>query len=107
MQINNHLLVGEGIKIDLTKKNTTKFGENLPDTIVIHYTAGSSFQSSVNTLKNPFWPASAHVVVGKDGELAQLVSFDTQAWHAGKSVRGMAAADSINIPSEFKFWEIK
>ncbi|MDZ7695022.1 MAG: hypothetical protein U5K69_28545 [Balneolaceae bacterium] len=27
--------------------------ESLPDTIVIHYTAGSSAESSVNTLTNP------------------------------------------------------
>lgn len=53
--------------------------------IVVHYTAGSSFGSSVAWLKNPSSKASAHFVIGRAGELVQLVPLDRVAWHAGVS----------------------
>jgi N-acetylmuramoyl-L-alanine amidase len=52
---------------------------------VIHYTAGRSAASSVQWLSNPAARASAHVVVGRDGGITQLVPFDRIAWHAGRS----------------------
>jgi N-acetylmuramoyl-L-alanine amidase len=39
----------------------------------------------VQTLTNPEVKASAHLVVGRQGEIYQLVPFDTVAWHAGRS----------------------
>ncbi len=68
--------------------NSGHFGESLPDTIVIHYTAGSSAESSVDTLINPDVKASAHLVIGRDGSVTQLVPFNIIAWHAGKSAWG-------------------
>lgn len=53
--------------------------------IVVHYTAGSSFESSVRWLKKPEAKASAHFVIGRAGELVQLVPLDRVAWHAGVS----------------------
>ncbi|PWD99992.1 N-acetylmuramoyl-L-alanine amidase [Marinilabilia rubra] len=61
------------------------FTNELPDTIVVHYTAGSSLSSSVNWLTNPQAKASAHLVIGKSGEIVQLVPFNIKAWHAGRS----------------------
>lgn len=65
-----------------------KFAEGLPDTIIIHYTAGRSAESSIETLINPDVSASAHLVIGRDGKVTQLVPFDTIAWHAGRSAWG-------------------
>jgi N-acetylmuramoyl-L-alanine amidase len=53
--------------------------------LVMHYTASRDVSSAVNALTNPAIKASAHVVVGRDGSITQLVPFDTQAWHAGQS----------------------
>jgi N-acetylmuramoyl-L-alanine amidase len=53
--------------------------------VVMHYTAGGSFDSSVAWLCNPSAKASAHYVVGRAGELAQLVDDNVVAWHAGES----------------------
>ena len=55
------------------------------DTIIIHYTAGGDALNSVNWLCNPIAQASAHVVIGRDGRIYQLIPFDTVAWHAGRS----------------------
>lgn len=61
----------------------------LPNTtwqgIVIHYTAGASYEGSLNWLKNPKSQASAHFIVDRDGDFEQLVGVDNRAWHAGES----------------------
>ena len=56
-----------------------------PHLIVVHYTAGASLESSVNWLSDPRAKASAHLVIGKNGDIVQLVPFNKKAWHAGKS----------------------
>ena len=53
--------------------------------IVLHYTAGTSAESSALFLTRPDVSASAHLVIGRDGEVFQLVPFNIEAWHAGKS----------------------
>jgi len=57
----------------------------LPDTIVLHYTGSGSVSSAVNALCSKTKNVSAHLVVGEQGEVVQLVDFDKVAWHAGAS----------------------
>ena len=86
MEINdNHIIKGIGENYIDTPKNKDGFKPNLPDTIIIHYTAGSSGKSSAKYLARPDVKASAHIVIDRSGEIWQLVPFDTKAWHAGKS----------------------
>lgn len=61
------------------------FKPGLPDTIIVHYTAGSNLESAVQTLINPKGKASAHLVIGREGEIVQLAPFDVVTWHAGRS----------------------
>lgn len=56
-----------------------------PDTIVIHYTGGSTTEGAVSALCSEIHGASAHLVIGRKGEINQLVPFNTIAWHAGVS----------------------
>lgn len=58
-----------------------------PRFVVIHYTAGASAEGAVAWLTNPDAPGkpSAHLVIGRDGALWQLVPFDRVAHHAGRS----------------------
>ncbi len=83
-----HLLEGSDIEQIACPKNSEKFKENLPDTIVIHYTAGRSGLSSAKYLAKNNVQASAHIVIDRSGKIFQLVAFDTIAWHAGKSKYG-------------------
>ncbi len=85
MIITNHKLAKEFAVFDEIRKSSGNFSSGLPDTIVIHYTAGPGAESAINTLKDTDVKASAHVVVGSDGKLTQLVPFHKIAWHAGKS----------------------
>ena len=78
-------LTGDGVAFRASPNTRGTFGPALPDTIVIHYTAGASLESSVATLCDPRTSASAHLVIGRDGAIVQLVPFDTIASHAGRS----------------------
>ncbi len=85
-KIAKHILSGPDVEYIVTNgKDSGLFAEGLPDTIVIHYTAGASLESSVDTLRDPEVQASAHIVVGRDGRIKQLIPFNKIAWHAGVS----------------------
>ncbi|MCX7755981.1 MAG: N-acetylmuramoyl-L-alanine amidase [Anaerolineales bacterium] len=53
--------------------------------VVIHYTGGAGFAASVAWLASRKSGVSAHIVIGRNGEVAQLVPFNLRAWHAGES----------------------
>jgi N-acetylmuramoyl-L-alanine amidase len=86
MEIKNNLLVN----VDYVPSPNIgkKMPPNFPDTIIIHYTAGASGESSVRSLCNPSSKASAHLVIDRSGKITQLVPFNVVAWHAGKSAYG-------------------
>ena len=79
----NHRLVGGGVSHLECPKNRRGLG--VPDMIILHYTAGTNAESSAKFLVRPDVKASAHVVIGRDGQVIQLVPFNIEAWHAGKS----------------------
>lgn len=85
MEIKNHKLVGDKVSFDATSKVSGKYGSGAPDTIIVHYTAGNSTSTAVRVLKNPKIRASAHMVVGREGEVIQLADLDIITWHAGRS----------------------
>lgn len=81
----NGWLEGEAVRREACDKNSGPFDHNLPDTVVIHYTGAGSVDSAVRTLTDPSVQASAHLVIGQQGELVQMIPFSHIAWHAGKS----------------------
>ncbi len=85
MKIINHRLYSDD-DTALPFRPSPNIGAQLsPQFIIMHYTAGSGAEQSINWLCNPASAASAHVVIARDGSVSQLVPFDTVAWHAGKS----------------------
>ncbi len=86
MQIKNHRLrkdQNDSIRFEATiNKRTSILDQKF---LVIHYTAGASLNSTVAWFKNPSAQASAHIVIGRDGEVVQMVPFNQIAWHAGRS----------------------
>ena len=61
------------------------FGPRQPILIVIHATEQASVRESLDTLRgrNATGPVSAHYLIGRDGEIFQLVVDTGRAWHAG------------------------
>lgn len=99
MDILNHRLV-DCQAVHLTCSKNTRALEK-PDTIVLHYTAGRSPLSSAFYLCRPDVGASAHLVIGRVGEIIQLVPFNIEAWHAGRSFyRGRAEFNHFSIGVE-------
>lgn len=95
MKIKDHLLIlndGAAAKTTLTRK---KGGRIVPVGIVLHYTAGYTTAGDVDQLSRAQAAVSAHVVVGRDGEIVQIVPFNEAAWHAGpsfyKGIKGLNA----------------
>jgi N-acetylmuramoyl-L-alanine amidase len=85
MKIIRHKLCNEdGSPLPYHRSQSTG-GKLDPRYLVIHYTAGGNAESSVNWLTSKISNASAHVVIGRDGAITQLVPFDTIAFHAGVS----------------------
>ena len=82
MDILNHRLVDcEAVHLTCSK-NTRPL--TAPDTIVLHYTAGSNGLASAYYLTRPDVAASAHLVIDRNGDIIQLVPFNVESWHAGK-----------------------
>lgn len=56
-----------------------------PQMVVIHHTVEDTFDGALKVLQtqNSGGPVSSHYLIGKDGRLAQLVSDDHRAYHAG------------------------
>jgi hypothetical protein len=73
--------------------------------VVVHVTE-SSFDSTVAWFRNPRAGVSAHYVVGRDGEIAQMVPNDEIAWHAGNhwyNVHSIGVEDEglVEVPGTF------
>ena len=67
----NHRLMGGGVVHLVSAKNTRRLEG--PDMIVLHYTAGTSAESSALFLTRPDVSASAHVVIGREGDTTGAV----------------------------------
>jgi len=90
MRIDSHRLVGDRIIQALSPNQGGLFALGTADTLILHFTAGDGAKWAIDKLCDPT-PGdrvSAHLVVGREGEVTQLLPFDTIAWHAGASTWG-------------------
>lgn len=80
----NHRLFHGDTEVDFVQ--SPNGGDVLnPSYLIIHYTAGTNAAGAVHWFKDPKAKASAHLVLDRDGTLAQMMPFNKVAWHAGKS----------------------
>lgn len=83
--IMNHLLFEDGKQVPFFE-TPNKSGWIAPKYLVIHYTAtGGSAEDVGRYFQNPNANVSAHLTVGRNGDVIQSVPFTTKAWHAGRS----------------------
>ena len=68
-----------------TWQASENFDARKPQLIIIHHTNMSSLAEALLTLQtsNPLGRVSAHYLIGRSGEILQLVADDQRAWHAG------------------------
>lgn len=67
---------------------TVNFGSRKPNFVIIHHTAQDSIQQTINTFTLERTQVSAHYIVGRSGEVVQMLSDDLRAWHAGNAKWG-------------------
>lgn len=58
-------------------------GGQCPSLVVLHYTAMHNAQAALERLCDPAAEVSAHYLIGREGQLWQLVQEEQRAWHAG------------------------
>lgn len=69
--------------------------------IVLHATAGASYRSDIDWMCETGSNVSAHFIVGRHGELTQMVKLDQSAMHAGVSdYHGQTDLNSCSIGIE-------
>eukprot|EP01035_Chromulina_nebulosa_P036835 gene36835-49678_t len=101
MQIKNHLLFNEdGTQVTFVK-TPNHGGAYKPQYLVMHYTAVTTFQSTLNWFQNPNAQASAHLLIGRDGAITQFAAFNVVTWHAGKSQwKGLVGLNQFSVGIE-------
>lgn len=105
MKITNHLL--DDPKVDTSTQSPNKGGTINPTVIVLHYTAsgGEDGKGDAEYLSRASSRASAHVVVGRNGSIDQIIPFNKKAWHAGRSsYKGKSNVNGFSIGIEIDNW---
>lgn len=106
--IKNDRLYLDGKQVPF-KSTPHQGGRIMPTCIVLHDTADrpTKFEDTINWFMNREAKVSAHLVLGRDGQVTQMVSFDRRAWHAGKSsfmgradVNGFGIGIELDNPSK-------
>jgi len=102
MKIQNNKLVAEANDPLITYDNSPNQSGTLnPEYLIIHYTAGSSMNSSKEWFKQTVAKASAHLIIGIDGSIVQMVPFNKIAYHAGvSSWKGLKSMNNYSIGIE-------
>jgi len=86
MKIINHRLYHIDQKPYPFQASPNKGGALKARYLIMHYTVFNTVEQTIARLTDPEIQASAHLVIGRNGEITQLVPFNRVAWHAGKSV---------------------
>jgi N-acetylmuramoyl-L-alanine amidase len=61
------------------------FNERRPNFVILHHTSDDTVDQALRTLADPLRSVSAHYLIGRDGNIIQLVDERARAWHAGES----------------------
>ena len=101
MKIVDHCLILDDDSLCKFVESPNVGGVLSPKYLVMHYTAGQTTSSAVNWFKNPAAKASAHLLIGRDGEVIQMVPFNRVAWHAGRSQwKGVVGLNQYSVGIE-------
>lgn len=88
MKVSNHKLINDdGSPVTFIPTRNHSQGIS-PIYLIIHYTAGGTLDGAASWFQKPEAEASAHVIIGRDAEVVQMVPFNRRAWHAGDSKWG-------------------
>ena len=67
---------------------SANFDARKPNFVILHHTSDDTVDPALRTLTDPQRRVSAHYLIGRDGNVIQLVEESQRAWHAGASFWG-------------------
>jgi len=77
------------------------FNLRKPNYVIIHHTAQDSLEQTLHTFTIPHSEVSAHYVIGRNGEVYQLLNDYVRGWHAGAGKWGTVTdLNSISLGVE-------
>ncbi|MDR0736748.1 MAG: N-acetylmuramoyl-L-alanine amidase [Zoogloeaceae bacterium] len=56
--------------------------------VILHHTSNDTLEYALGVLTHPLSGVSSHYLIGRDGQVLQLVDENQRAWHAGASMWG-------------------
>lgn len=62
--------------------------ERRPNYVILHHTTSDTVEQGLRSLTDTLQKVSAHYLIGREGEIIQLVDERRRAWHAGASYWG-------------------
>lgn len=72
-----------------------------PNLVILHHTSQNSIAQTIRTFQVEHAKVSAHYVIGRDGQLVQMLNDYDRGWHAGKSKWGtITDLNSVSIGIE-------
>ncbi|SUJ15812.1 N-acetylmuramoyl-L-alanine amidase AmiD precursor [Sphingobacterium spiritivorum] len=78
----------KGMRKDLDWVGAIHFDIRKPNYVIIHHTAQDSLKQTLRTFTLEHTKVSAHYLIGKKGEVYQLLNDYLRGWHAGASKWG-------------------
>jgi N-acetylmuramoyl-L-alanine amidase len=78
-------LMSDSMKLPKHKAYTVNFGLRKPNYVVLHHTAQSNCDQTLNTFTKTSTQVSAHYVICRDGTVGHMLNDYFRAWHAGAS----------------------
>lgn len=72
-----------GLRKEATWSPAIHYDHRKPNFVIIHHTAQESLAQTVRTFTLAHTKVSAHYVIGKNGEVVQMLNDYQRAWHAG------------------------
>jgi N-acetylmuramoyl-L-alanine amidase len=101
MHIDHHILYTAPGEPCIFRESPNHGGLLEPRLVIMHYTAMKGVEAAVERLTDPKSEVSCHLLIGRGGELIQLLPFNTIAWHAGISTwKGLTSLNSYSIGIE-------
>jgi len=102
IEIRNHILFIDGKQVDF-RQSPNVGGVITPKYLIMHYTAAKTASSAISWMLSKAAEVSAHLHIGRDGSVVQLVKFNVKAWHAGASSwEGLTGLNSYSIGIELQ-----
>ncbi|SMG38840.1 N-acetylmuramoyl-L-alanine amidase [Sphingobacterium psychroaquaticum] len=82
------LMMREGINKQADWTEAMHYDLRKPNYVIIHHTAQTSIAQTIRTFQVPHAKVSSHYVIGRDGQVVQMLNDYLRAWHAGRSKWG-------------------